>query len=98
MTDQLPTGPSLQSGAGDAPPLRPPRTLPERTKCSRCGMSFRVAEPQKVTVEFTTCAEHECARRYWTIETNGQSNIYGAPRGVAIVGMTPADFMKWWAL
>lgn len=63
--------------------------IPERTHCSRCGMSFRIAEPGRWSngariAESTFCAEAGCGRRFWHSQ-KGED-------GRASVGMSPADY------
>ena len=89
------------SGAGSPSPgdlaatgAQVPTAPVATSQCSRCGMGFRVDEPNvkrfgQCHVTFARCSEPACGRRFWHGVHDGS--------GTVVVGVTPEDHAQWLA-
>ena len=70
--------------------------MQETTRCGRCGMTFRIAEPPQERTERLVCPEAGCARPFWSV---GKFAPAVEPRRFhSIEGMTPANYAAYHGL
>jgi len=66
--------------------------IPDKIRCGKCGMTFRVQPPLTSAAQWERCAEPGCGRRFWSALTHPYiENGYGAPKSSVVCGVDPKE-------